>query len=268
MYWFTGFSALIKSIANNTNRVITKQGFSPELLVEIVEKYKVNVWVSPPPYVALLLQSPVIQNADFKSLRANILTGGPMDVSLRKAMQAYLPNGSVIMTYSTTECGGVISSTIPFEKQSNSVGKVSANFKVKVIDDDGNTLNPHETGEICVIPPFKFLGYTEHCDEYEAAYDSEGWFKTGDLGYITEDGEIFYLDRKKEVYKYMNYQVFPSELESWIIKMEGVKSVCVVGVRDSVAGCLGAAVVVKERNSFITEQNIIDEIESIKVNRV
>ena len=266
MYWFTGFSALIKSLANNTNRVITKRNFSPELLVEIVEKHKVNVWVSPPSHVALLLQSSVIKNADLSSLRANILTGGQMDVSLRKAMQAYLPNGSVIMTYANTESGGVISTTIPFEEQSNSVGKVSANLKVKVIDDDGKTLNPHETGEICIIPPHKFLGYTGHRAEYEAAYDSEGWFKTGDLGYITEDGEIFYLDRKKEVFDYMNYQVFPSELESWIVKMEGVKSVCVVGIRDSVVGCLGAAVVVKKENSSITEQEIVDEVESMKVN--
>lgn len=251
----------MQSLGNNVNRVITRQCFSPELLVGIIEKHKVNVIVTPPAQIALLLKSEIIKKADFSTIWLAILTGGPMDVSMRKEFQKYLKIGSIVMIYATTENGSSISSTTPFEPVSNSCGKPLPNTKVKIIDDDGKSLDALEIGEICVLHPYKFLGYSNNKEETEAAVDSTGWLRTGDLGYITEGGEIFLTDRKKEVFDQMNYTVYPSELESWIRNMKGVKAVCVVGIRNS-AGWQGAAVVVKEAGSSITEKEIVDEIDS------
>lgn len=233
-------------------------------MVDIVQKHKVNAIVTPPNQIALLLEADAIKEADLSSVWANIITGGRMNVSLRKSMKKYLTQGSVIMTYATTESGGIISTTTPFKEVSNSSGKILANIKLKVIDDEGKTLGPNETGEIHVFPRFKFLGYANNNEETKAACDSEGWLNTGDLGYFNDVGEIFVVDRKKEVFDHMNYQVFPSELESFIVKMEGVKAVCVVGVRDPLAESLAAAVVVKDEGSLITEQEIVDKVESRK----
>ena len=133
---------------------------------------------------------------------------------------------------------------------------------MKIVDEDGNTLDPNEIGEIYLKSPTLFLGYAGKPDETKDAFDVQGWLKTGDLGYFTEDGEIFVVDRKKEMIKYLNYQVAPSELEAHILKIDGVQNVCVVGIPDILAGDLAAAVVIKEMNSLITEQDIVDEVAS------
>lgn len=251
----------MQSLGNNINRVITKHVFSPELLVEIIEKHNVNVIVTPPPQIELLLKSEIIKQADFSTIWATLLVGGPMDVSLREEFQKYLKIGTIIMVYASTENATSISATAPFEPATNSCGKPLPNIKVKVIDDDGKSLDELEIGEICVLNPLKFLGYSNNEEETEGAFDSTGWLKMGDYGYITKDGDIFFTDRKKEIFDQMNYLVYPSELESWIGNMKGVKAVCAVGIR-SLTECKAAAVVVKEAGSSITEEEIVDEVGS------
>lgn len=121
-------------------------------------------------------------------------------------------------------------------------------------------MDPSEIGEIYIMATLRFLGYAGNPEATRNAFDRSGWLKTGDLGYFTEDGEIFIVDRKKDMIKYLNYQVAPSELETFIQKMEGVKTACVVGIPDMIAGDLAAAIVVKEKNSLINEQDIVDEV--------
>lgn len=68
-------------------------------------------------------------------------------------------------------------------------------------------MGPNEIGEIYIITPYRFLGYANNPEDTKNAFDNEGWLKTGDLGYVTDDGEIFIIDRKKEMIKYLSYQV-------------------------------------------------------------
>lgn len=119
-----------------------------------------------------------------------------------------------------------------------------------------------EVGEIYVMTSTFFMGYANNAEATRNAFDASGWLKTGDLGYLTAEGDIFIVDRKKDMIKYLNYQVAPSELELCIQKMEGVKAVCVVGIPDIISGDLAAAVVVKDSKSFLTEQDVVDEIAS------
>lgn len=131
-----------------------------------------------------------------------------------------------------------------------------------MIDEDGNSLDVNEIGEIHILAPSIFIGYASNPQETKNSFDSSGWLKTGDLGYVTEDGEVFIVDRKKDMIKYMNYQVAPSELEAFITKMEGVINVCVVGIPDMISGDLAAAVIVKDSNSLLTEQDVVDDVAS------
>lgn len=124
-----------------------------------------------------------------------------------------------------------------------------------------------EVGEIYVMTPLRFLGYANNEEATRNAFDAIGWLKTGDLGYLTEEGDVFIVDRKKDMIKYLNYQVAPSELELCIQKMEGVKVVCVVGIPDIISGDLPAAVIVKEPKSFLTEKDVIDQIASKNVSK-
>lgn len=117
------------------------------------------------------------------------------------------------------------------------------------------------------MTPTRFLGYANNPEQSKYAFDVSGWLKTGDLGYIAEDGEIFVVDRKKEMIKYLGFQVAPSELESFIQKIEGVNMVCVCGIPDIISGDLAAAVIVKDKNSLLNEQDVIDEVASEYLSR-
>jgi 4-coumarate--CoA ligase len=291
LYWLSGFTMLIFSLANVSKRVITKRKFSSLLFAHLIEQYKVNVVLAPPSQIAMFVQSPVMRLADLSSIRLFFVGGGFLGKELREILQDHLLYGTLIVTYAMTEIGRTMAMTFPFQAPSNSTGKIAPNLKLKVeemrrmkiiftsknfviikiifqvVSDDEETLGLNETGEIRVMSQIRFLGYANKPEETRDAFDEQGWFKTGDLGYFTEDGEIFIVDRKKEMIKYLNYQVSPSELESHISKMDGVTAVCVVGIPDIISGDLPTAVIVKAKNSSLEEEDILDEVtrESSKI---
>lgn len=134
LYWLSGMSTLLYTLANCCKRIVTRRKFSPLLLVHLIEKYKVNVLLTPPSQVAILVQSPVVKLADLSSVRLYLIGGGFLAQNLRTALQDLLLYGSIIFTYGMTEIGGMAASTLPFQKPSNSSGKISLNTKLKVKD--------------------------------------------------------------------------------------------------------------------------------------
>lgn len=132
LYWLSGFYILMYSLANVCRRVITKRKFSPLLFVHLIEQYRVNVVLTPPSLVAMLVQSPVLKLADLSSMRLYLVGGGFLAQHLRETLQDHLLYGALIMTYGMTEMAGVVASTQPFQKPANSVGKIAPNMKIKV----------------------------------------------------------------------------------------------------------------------------------------
>lgn len=122
----------MQSIGNNIKRVITKRPFRPLLMLHLIEQYKVNVMITPPSQIAMLLQSPWLKLADLSSMRLHLVGGGFLDESLRKSMQDHLLYGGLIVSYGMTEMAGLISYTVPFQAPSKSVGKIVPNTKLKV----------------------------------------------------------------------------------------------------------------------------------------
>ena len=132
LYWLSGLTTLLYTLANVTKRVITKRKFSPLVMVHLIEQYKVNVIVTPPSHVALLVQSPVLSLADLSSVRAYLVGGGFFAQELREVLQDHLLYGTVLVSYGMTETATLITSTLPFQKASISVGKIMPNMQMKV----------------------------------------------------------------------------------------------------------------------------------------
>ncbi len=108
--------------------------------------------------------------------------------------------------------------------------------------------------------PYSFIkGYYNNPIETENAVDSEGFFKTGDIGFFDDDMSLVIVDRKKEIFCYEDYQVNPSEIEEVISKIDGVAQVSVVGIRDPKFVTLATAAVVKKTGfDRLTEPMIVD----------
>lgn len=104
-------------------------------------------------------------------------------------------------------------------------------------------------------------GYYKNEEASRQALDKEGWFRTGDIGYIDEEGYLYLVDRKKDILKYMGNQVSPSEVEAIIQQIDGVEQACVTGVpNESGTSDLVTAVIVKHSSSPLKAEDVIERV--------
>jgi 4-coumarate--CoA ligase len=130
----------------------------------------------------------------------------------------------------------------------------------QIVDDDGNALDNNVQGEVWIKRELPFFGYYGDAEKTAEAYDGE-WFKTGDIGYFDDDGFIYVIDRKKELLKFNNYQVTPSELENIINGIDGVASSCVVGVlKENTGNDVIHAFVIVDESKGLTEDFVLNYV--------
>lgn len=138
-----------------------------------------------------------------------------------------------------------------------SAGKPVAGVKVKVVDPQtGEELPQGEIGEIVVHTPFLFKGYEDN-PEATAKVLQNGWFKTGDSGYVDEDGFIFITGRYKDVIIYGGDNVYPDQVEEVIQQIPGILETAVVGIPDPLYGEKPRAFIVKNGAQRLTEEDVI-----------
>jgi len=110
------------------------------------------------------------------------------------------------------------------------VGFILPNLEVKFVDPDtGRSLPKNTPGEICVRSQAVMQGYYRKKEETERTIDAKGWLHTGDVGYIDDDGDVFIVDRIKELIKYKGFQVAPAELEAILLSHPSVEDAAVFG---------------------------------------
>jgi 4-coumarate--CoA ligase len=225
LYWISGVFFLIIGSLYGQKRVITQEVFSPKKFVDIVNRHKVSVFMSAPSAMAQFHQSADAKSLDF--LEYLFMGGAIVSKALCEAIQPFLPNGVVKTGYGTTEVD--LSAESYYFSRIGSVGSVAPNVQLKIIDEKGENLGPNEQGEICTKTPVMFSGYFKD-PEKTAEATKDGWVYSGDIGYFDDDGFLFIVDRKKDMLKFNNFQVYPAELEKIINTVEGVIDSCVVGV--------------------------------------
>lgn len=256
LYWSTGWLALIRGTIDGLTRIITTDAFAPDLMLRLIEKYSVTVTLTAPYHVALLLQCPTIVSANLSTVRMYLCGGSSVAHELLLKINQLLPIG-LLIAYGMTECLSSIAANE--DRYKDSVGALSDGMMAQIVDDDGRRQGPNEDGEICLKPPFTFVGYYNNAEATAGAVDADGWLHTGDVGFFDEHGFLFMVDRKKDIIKYRNWQIAPNELENIILRCNGVAGVCVVGVPDDVSIDLPAAVIVKQVGGDVD----IEEIKAV-----
>lgn len=120
----------------------------------------------------------------------------------------------------------------------------------------------NENGELCIKLPLLFSGYLENLENSPNYFDSDGFLFTGDIAYFDDNGDLFIVDRKKDLFKSYGDHVIPSEIEEILNKIDGVKQSCLIPIPDPKDDNLPAAVIVKTENSQCTEEIIFDSVKS------
>ncbi|XP_043723010.1 4-coumarate--CoA ligase 2-like [Telopea speciosissima] len=245
--------------------ILIMQKFDLVLLMELVEKYKVTVAPMVPPVVLAISKSNEVDNYDLSSIRMVISGAAPIGKELEDAFRAKLPNAKLAQGYGMTEAGPVTMSLAfakePFDVTSGSCGSVVRNAELKIVDPEtGDSLPRNQSGEICVRGTQIMKGYLNDPEGTKKTIDKEGWLHTGDIGYINNDGEIFIVDRLKELIKYKGFQVAPAELEAILITHPKISDAAVVPMLDEATGEVPVAFVVRSNGYNVTEDEIKDYI--------
>lgn len=257
-YHIYGMTVLIcTSVCFGLSIVIQKR-FDPQEFLELIQKFKVTIVTTVMPVITLLTQfSDFLKQYDLSSLR--YINNGAVPIVLETARKfEELTGVTVSQGYGLSETSAVSHLNPLSHIKLESVGPPIPDTLQKIVDIETGTkeLPPGEVGEIIIRGPQIMIGYWKRPKETAEALRN-GWFYTGDLGRIDEDGYLYIVDRKKETIKYMGFTIGPAELEAVLLQHPAVGDCAVVGKPDPVAGEIPKAYVMLRGGAEATEKELI-----------
>ena len=252
IYAFT-FHCMAMMLSGNHNILISNPRDLPAMIKDL-SKYRFSGFVGLNTLFVALCNSEDFRKLDFSALK--ITLSGGMALQLATAERWKQVTGcSICEGYGLTETSPV-ASVNPIEHiQLGSIGIPVPSTQFKVINDDGQDLPQGEIGELCIKGPQVMKGYWQRPEATAEVIDADGWFKTGDIGVIQEDGYIRIVDRKKDMILVSGFNVYPNELEDVLASLPGVLQCAAIGVPDEKSGeAIKLFVVVKPGESLTKEQ--------------
>jgi long-chain acyl-CoA synthetase len=225
--------------------------FDPDKALEIINRDKVTLFQGVPTMYNAMLHSDAVDDADCSSLRICMSGGAAMPAELMRAFEEKF-DCMILEGYGLSETSPVASFNHPDkERKPGSIGQPIEGVEMQVWDDDGNEVPQGEIGEIVVRGHNIMKGYWNRPDANKESIDEDGWFRTGDMAKVDEDGYFFIVDRKKELIIRGGYNVYPREIEEVLYEHPAIQEAAVVGVPDDSLGEeVGAAIVLKQGESL------------------
>ncbi|HLM51903.1 MAG TPA: long-chain fatty acid--CoA ligase [Solirubrobacteraceae bacterium] len=220
--------------------------FDPAKALEIIQRDKVTVFQGVPTMYTALLHFDGRDEYDTSSLRLCMSGGAAMPVEVLRGFEEAF-GCKVLEGYGLSETSPVASFNHPDrERKPGSIGTPIEGVEMRVVDDDGREVDAGDVGEIAIRGHNVMKGYWNR-DDATAEAIRDGWFHTGDMARVDDDGYFFIVDRKKELIIRGGYNVYPREVEEVLYEHPAVEEAAVVGVPDPKMGEeVGAAVVLKK----------------------
>jgi long-chain acyl-CoA synthetase len=243
--------AFLPRVHIGAGQVIMRQ-FDPKRVLKLVQEEKVTVFFAAPTMWNMLLQEDLSRYC-LSSLRLGLYGGAPMAPALIQRCREKLGIG-LVQAYGMTEMGPAVTFLLEEEQitKAGSAGKPCLNHEVRVVrvkegvpSDPEDVLKPGETGEILVRGSCMMKGYYRKEEETGKALH-QGWYHTGDLGYLDEDGYLWVADRLDDMIISGGENIYPREVEDVLYEHPGVLDVAVLGEPDETWGERVVAYVVKK----------------------
>ncbi|XP_017027958.1 uncharacterized protein [Drosophila kikkawai] len=256
--WQSGLVAFIVSTVVGGTRIITNKPFTPEYVAQLVDKHGVNFIYLAPRHMSAVFNSPDVTPEAFASLRKVSYGGGQLSGSTVQRCQDICHNAILLSMYGLTETGTV--ATCVGLQPGNPGGRLLPGVAVRIVNKEGRNLKQNQVGEIQVHTGRVWKGYFGNHEATESMQDTEGWFHTGDLGYVDEQNLLYIVDRCKEILKYQAVHFWPSEIENVILELNEVQEVCVIGIPNELTDDDAGALVVRRKGAIISAQEIVDHV--------
>lgn len=241
--------------------IIVLSRFDPDTVCKAIELFKCTYWVAPTTAIVSILNYEGARKYDLSSIRCLWTGGSAVTPDIQSQMRHLFPKAIIGEGYGLTETvcqGGAITPLHLYKPGFVGIPQVN---DLRIVDPDTGQkeLEPYEEGEIAIKGPILMGGYWNKPKETEETF-KDGWFLTGDIGLMDEDGFVKISGRKKEMIKCSGYSVFPMEVEELLYKHPAVKEAAVIGVPDPYRGESPKAFVVlkPEFKGRITERDLLE----------
>jgi long-chain acyl-CoA synthetase len=212
--------------------------FDPESAIKEIEAKKINLFPGVPTMFVAILHHPAAAKADLRSLKSCNSGGAPLPLEVQNAFEKF-SGCRLAEGWGMTETGAIGTFTpVPGKQKAGSCGvpQPGIDFKFLSVDDGKTYVARGERGEICLSGPNVMKGYWKNAKATAEVMTADGYMRTGDVGYMDEDGYIYIVDRTKDMILSGGFNVYPRNIEEAIYQHPAVEAVSVIGVHDEYRG--------------------------------
>lgn len=215
--------------------------FDAESCIHAIGEYGCSFLPAVPTMLQKIIDHPAANREALRSLRSTMAGGAPVPSTLLRRLLDLAPDLTVLTGYGLTEATALVTLTqVRLGKNGQierprTIGRVLDGMKLAICDEEGRTLGIGEPGEILVHGPNVMAGYLGAPEE-TAQILSGGWLRTGDIGYLDNDGYAYIVDRKKDVIIRGGQNIYPADIEEVLYQYPGVSEVAVVARADAILG--------------------------------
>lgn len=246
------------------SRMILDREVDPVRILEEVEAHHVTHAIYVPAVLAFLQIVPNAHDHDLSSMELVAYGASPITEEVLRGAMAQFSTAKFVQVYGLTETTGAVVQLDAVDHDPEgrpellrSAGKPYPWIQLRTVDAEGNDVGPGEIGEVWIKGVQVMAGYWNNPAETAKAITEDGWFRSGDAGYLTEDGYLYLHDRVKDMIVSGGENVYPAEVENAIMGCPGVADAAVIGVPDERWGEAVKAIVVKQDGQDVTPEQVI-----------
>ncbi|MFF5994395.1 long-chain-fatty-acid--CoA ligase [Lysinibacillus sp. KU-BSD001] len=253
-----GMTTVLILAVMTKNRMVLMPKFDVEDTLKTIDKQKPTLFPGAPTIYIALLNHPDIGEYDLSSIKACLSGSAPLPVEIQEKFEE-VTGGKLVEGYGLTETSPVTHANFIWDHRVvGSVGVPWPNTDaVILLAGESEPLRPGEIGEIAVKGPQVMKGYWNRPEDTEMTF-ADGWFLTGDLGYMDENGYFFVVDRKKDMIIAGGYNIYPREVEEVLYEHDAIQECVVAGIPDPYRGETVKAYIVLKEEHTVTEKELND----------
>jgi fatty-acyl-CoA synthase len=254
-----GMGALPIMLAGGT--LVVERGFEPGRALAQIERHRVSMLSGVPTTFQLMADHPDWDSTDLSSLRKLTCGGSPAPARIIEAYEARDLRFS--QGYGMTEASPGVTALSPAmtRAKQGSVGLPHFFTHVRIASEDGSLAATGDVGEIEISGPNVFSGYHQLPEADQEAFTADGWFRTGDLGYLDEDGYLFIAGRAKDMIISGGENIYPAEVEALITEIAGVTGVAVIGMTDDKWGEVPWAIISVAKGAAVSPDDVLAHLD-------
>jgi len=258
MFHHSGIAAPLFFLLSGGKLVLAER-FDPREALRLIEKERISFLVGAPITATILLKMADIERRNLSSLRVFGMGGSLCPPELIRALKERL-GCRVFNGLGITEAGFVSTTRPddPEDAQASTVGRPAQGVEVKIVDDERRQLAVGQTGEIACRSAMRMEGYYKRPKETAEVMDEEGWYYTGDIGSLDERGYLSIFDRKKDMIVRGGENIYPAEIERFLVTNPKIQMAAVIGVPSEVGGERVRAYILPAQGAELTEIEVVN----------